>query len=113
MNVRDIRRKTGLTQKAFSAHYHIPLQTLKQWESSSHSASHRVPPEYVLHMLQRLAKQDFSHAGSKPLSREENPAIAAQESMKKKSTGESASHRDVPADDASRRQGLTHYYDIT
>ena len=81
MNIKEIRKTTGLTQKDFSAHYHIPLQTLKQWESSSQSTSHRVPPEYVLHMLQRLTEQDFGNAPPRPLSRDENLVIAAQESV--------------------------------
>lgn len=80
MDVREIRKTTGLTQKDFSARYHIPLQTLKQWESSPQSTSHRAPPEYVLFMLQKLVEHDFHSAVSEPLNRVDNLAFAAQES---------------------------------
>ena len=47
MSVKEIRKKTGLSQREFAEKYQIPLQTLKQWESDEGSSSHRKPPEYV------------------------------------------------------------------
>ncbi len=51
MSIKEIREKTGLSQKMFAQKYRIPLQTLKQWESSVDSKSHRNPPEYVEFLL--------------------------------------------------------------
>ena len=58
MQIKNIREKTHLTQKEFAEQYHIPLQTLKQWESSTNSSSHRQPPPYVLFLLDRLVSQE-------------------------------------------------------
>ena len=60
MQLKDIRQKTGLTQKAFAARYHIPLQTLKQWECAPGSKSYRTPPEYILYMVGRLVEIDYA-----------------------------------------------------
>ena len=51
MSVKEIRKKTGLSQREFAEKYQIPLQTLKQWESDEGSSSHRKPPEYVLSLI--------------------------------------------------------------
>ena len=57
--MKELRKRTGLTQKAFSEKYNIPLQTIKQWESNVNSSSYRKPPEYVKHLLARLVAIDF------------------------------------------------------
>lgn len=54
MSVKGIRKRSGLTQKQFAERYHIPLQTLKQWESNEGSSSHRKPPEYVEYLLNQV-----------------------------------------------------------
>ena len=59
MTIKNMRKKTGLTQKEFSDKYNIPLQTLKQWESMPGSSSYRTPPAYVLSMISRLIAYDF------------------------------------------------------
>ena len=59
MKIKKIRKNAGLTQKKFAETYHIPLQTLKQWESNPMSSSHRKPPGYILYMLDRLVKIDY------------------------------------------------------
>lgn len=59
MNIKTLRLSTGLTQRAFAEKYNIPLQTIKQWESASHSSSFRTPPDYVVNMLSRLISIDF------------------------------------------------------
>ncbi|MBR0373062.1 MAG: helix-turn-helix domain-containing protein [Mogibacterium sp.] len=63
MTIKAIRLRTGLTQREFAGVYHIPLQTLKQWESNRGSTSFRAPPDYVVHMIRRLAEQDFPEEG--------------------------------------------------
>ena len=44
--IKDLRAETGLTQKAFSDVYGIPLRTIENWESGV-----RNPPEYVVELL--------------------------------------------------------------
>lgn len=79
MRIKDLRTLTGLTQKAFSDMYHIPLQTLKQWESSPESSSYRRPPEYVVFLLERLVAQDFG-VRTQPLSKVEHLIEAGKHS---------------------------------
>ncbi len=53
MEVREIRKFSGLTQKEFAERYHIPLTTLKSWETSIENKSHRKPPKYVTYLLEQ------------------------------------------------------------
>lgn len=54
MNIKEIRKKTGLTQEGFSKKYGIPLGTLHHWE-----AGDRKPPEYVLGLLSKVVDGDI------------------------------------------------------
>lgn len=53
MDVKEIRKRTGLTQENFSKEYGIPIGTLHHWE-----AGDRKPPEYVLRLLGRCVESD-------------------------------------------------------
>ncbi|MCR4805375.1 MAG: helix-turn-helix domain-containing protein [Clostridia bacterium] len=46
--IKEIRIKTGMTQKAFSALFNIPLSTLRKWEQGEAS-----PPPYVADLIAR------------------------------------------------------------
>lgn len=46
--VRELRDKTGLSQRAFAEEYHIPLSTLRKWEQGEAS-----PSPYVIELLAR------------------------------------------------------------
>ena len=46
--IRDIRKKTGLTQKAFAEYFGIPLSTLQKWEQRE-----MTPPDYVVNLISR------------------------------------------------------------
>lgn len=46
MNIRDIRKETGLTQKEFAEVYMISLPTLRRWEQNVTK-----PPEYLMRLL--------------------------------------------------------------
>ena len=46
-SITNLRSTTGLTQKAFSDRFHIPIRTLQDWESGR-----RNPPPYVLELLE-------------------------------------------------------------
>lgn len=52
--VKEIRFLTGLSQKKFAEQYEIPVRTIESWE-----AGDRVPPEYVLKLLERVVLLDF------------------------------------------------------
>ena len=55
---RNIREISGLSRAAFSRKYKIPLRTLEDWDSGRNT-----PPEYVLKLLERAVKEDFSENG--------------------------------------------------
>lgn len=46
MDMREIRKKTGLSQQKFGDKYGIPLRTVQNWEYGKREA-----PEYVLDLL--------------------------------------------------------------
>ncbi len=46
--IKEIRMKTGMTQKEFAQMYNIPLSTLRKWEQGESS-----PPAYVSEMIAR------------------------------------------------------------
>lgn len=49
LRVKEIRSRTGLSQKRFSEEYEIPKRTLESWESGE-----RVPPAYVVSLLEKV-----------------------------------------------------------
>ena len=59
MTIKEIRRLSKLTQSDFAGKYHIPLSTLKQWESSPGSTSYRKCPMYVNELLLRAVRDDL------------------------------------------------------
>lgn len=59
MDVKEIRKRTGLTQENFAKEYGIPLGTLHHWETGD-----RKPPEYVLKLLERCVKEDLKSPGN-------------------------------------------------
>lgn len=59
MSVKEIRKRTGLTQKKFSELYHIPLETLRSWESSATSTLTQGLSPYVLELLDHRVRADF------------------------------------------------------
>ena len=58
-SIKELRTLTGLTQVKFAEKYHIPLQTVKQWESSRDSSSYRTPPGYALKLLEQTILRDI------------------------------------------------------
>lgn len=55
MTVKELRKLTGLSQKAFGEQYHIPTRTVENWESGS-----RKPSETILYLLERAVKEDYA-----------------------------------------------------
>lgn len=54
MTIKEIRTLTGLSQIKFGNKYQIPMRTIQDWE-----AGKRVPPEYVVTLLERVVKEDY------------------------------------------------------
>lgn len=52
--MKKIREITGYTQNKFADVYEIPVRTIKSWEMGD-----RIPPEYVLNLLEFKVKADF------------------------------------------------------
>ena len=48
-----IRRMLGVSRAEFSRRYGIPVRTLEEWD-----AGRRTPPEYVVNLLERCARED-------------------------------------------------------
>lgn len=55
MSIKEIRGITGLSQEKFGQLYNIPRRTIQDWELEN-----RTPPAYVLSLLERVVKIDFS-----------------------------------------------------
>ena len=55
MRPEEIRKLSGLSQRAFSAKYGIPTRTIEDWETGKRNA-----PDYVLAMLERIVREDFN-----------------------------------------------------
>ena len=53
MDVREMRNQLGDTQSEFARRYQIPFRTVQNWE-----AGVRVPPEYIMHLLEDRVKTD-------------------------------------------------------
>ncbi|MBR1390493.1 MAG: DNA-binding protein [Lachnospiraceae bacterium] len=59
MTIKEIRSLTGLSQADFGKYYHIPLPTIKKWETDPNSQNHRECPVYVKQLLERVVRIDF------------------------------------------------------
>ena len=44
--IKELRKKTGLSQSRFAAKFEIPVRTLQQWEQGISA-----PPEYLVRMM--------------------------------------------------------------
>lgn len=53
VSISDLRSLIGLSRSEFSRRYGIPIRTLEDWE-----AGRRIPPEYVVSLLERVVKED-------------------------------------------------------
>lgn len=54
MDIKEIRKKTGLSQANFAKFYNIPRRTVENWESGTNT-----PPDYLLALLERVVAEDF------------------------------------------------------
>lgn len=49
MTIKELRKKTGMSQAKFATYFGIPVANIQKWEQG---ATH--PPEYVMGLLQRV-----------------------------------------------------------
>lgn len=61
MNIKELRRYTGLSQAKFGGLYNIPLRTIQDWEGEK-----RKPPSYVVSLLERVVFEDFPKTEKEP-----------------------------------------------
>lgn len=53
MTIKEMREYLNVSRAEFSRRYNIPIRTLEDWESEK-----RIPPEYVVQLLERAVKED-------------------------------------------------------
>ena len=54
MTIKELRSKTGLSQKAFAEYLNIPQRSIENWESGA-----RIAPSYVIELIEyRLKNED-------------------------------------------------------
>lgn len=59
MTIRELRTKTGMTQKAFSEYFGIPHRTIQNWEGGQ-----RECPEYLFRLMKyRLENEGIIKKG--------------------------------------------------
>lgn len=53
MNIKELRKLAGMSQKKFADYFDIPLRTLQNWEGGQ-----RKPPDYLIKLLEyKLIKE--------------------------------------------------------
>ena len=57
--IKELRKKTGLSQSKFSAKFGIPVRTLQQWEQGISA-----PPEYLIRMMAYIMQLEESKESS-------------------------------------------------
>ena len=56
--IKELRKKYGLSQKKLGEMYHIPWRTIQNWEAEE-GANARSAPRYVVELLKRCLEEDF------------------------------------------------------
>lgn len=59
MTITEIRAISGLNKTKFAEYYKIPYRTLQDWEAGISN-----PPGYLVEMLERLVRIDFTKSDS-------------------------------------------------
>lgn len=55
MTIKELRKATGMSQKAFGEHFGIPYRTIQNWEGGQRSC-----PIYLLELMKyKLEKEDL------------------------------------------------------
>ncbi len=59
--IKRMRKEAGMTQKAFSEFFGIPVRTLQDWE-----AGVRTPPDYVVRLLPYKLNLEWDYENKRP-----------------------------------------------
>ncbi|MCI6676015.1 MAG: helix-turn-helix domain-containing protein [Clostridiales bacterium] len=51
MNIKELRKSTGMSQSKFAAYFGVPVRSIQEWEQERKS-----PPNYVSAMMERIWK---------------------------------------------------------
>lgn len=54
MTIKDLRARTGLTQREFAEHFGIPRRTIENWEQGKNKC-----PQYILNLLEIVITADY------------------------------------------------------
>lgn len=54
MTIKELRKRTGLSQQKFGDLYEIPLRTVQNWEGGVSE-----PPVYLVKLLERVILEDY------------------------------------------------------
>lgn len=49
MNIKQLRKRTGLSQSRFAEYFNVPVRTIQKWECNGST-----PPEYIPQMMSRI-----------------------------------------------------------
>ncbi len=74
MNVKEMRLLLGETQSEFAKRYNIPFRTIQNWETGD-----RTPPRYILELLERNVKEDFTNKKTLQLNEDDDHRIPLPE----------------------------------
>lgn len=66
LRLKEMRAKTGLSQKDFANSFGIPFRTYQNWELYEVDPTNRQgrkPPEYILGMIEKISfyEENFNH----------------------------------------------------
>lgn len=64
MDIKEIRKLTGLSAQKFGDKYDIPLRTIQNWEGGVNT-----PPPYLVKLLERVVKEDIEEPSGDLISR--------------------------------------------
>ena len=53
MKIKELRKKAGMTQKAFAEYFKIPHRTIQNWEGGQNQC-----PEYLLDLIEYKLKKE-------------------------------------------------------
>ena len=54
MKIKELRKKTKMSQSEFSSYFGISIRTLQQWEQGR-----RTPPPYLIGLMERILNLEF------------------------------------------------------
>ena len=53
MDIKELRIRTGMTQKEFAKYFNIPKRTIENWEGGQ-----RTPPPYVVELIEYKIRKE-------------------------------------------------------